>query len=284
MNGFTKLFGTLVTSTIWREDDKTRIVWITMLALADKNGEVGASIPGLAAMANVGVEECQASIERLLGPDKFSRTQDHNGRRIEKIDGGWVILNHGKYRDLGRGIDRTEYLRIKQRESRDRKKRGQAAVSTGVNQDQPISEAEAEAEADYRSEATRPGTLSVDGLLKIWERARSAEFGGLEWTARAGIKTENARTASDFISATVGAAEHVERSMRKFWRSVKDGAIREAKRCARQPALAFACWFSTFPGDVEEFMGAAPAIPEHRDGARSAADSGVWAHMRHEKT
>ena len=42
--GFTKLFNTIVTSTIWQEDDKTRIVWITMLAIADASGIVGASI------------------------------------------------------------------------------------------------------------------------------------------------------------------------------------------------------------------------------------------------
>ncbi len=32
---YTKLFHSIVTSTIWRETDPTRIVWITMLALAE---------------------------------------------------------------------------------------------------------------------------------------------------------------------------------------------------------------------------------------------------------
>src|SRR3990167_4075212 len=46
--GFTKLFAGLVHSTVWREDMHVKVVWITLLALADRNGEVLASIPGLA--------------------------------------------------------------------------------------------------------------------------------------------------------------------------------------------------------------------------------------------
>ena len=187
MNGFTKLFASLVTSTIWREDDKTRIVWVTMLALSDRNGEVGASVPGLAAMANVGVEECRASLEKLLAPDLDSRTEAHEGRRIEKIEGGWVLLNHEKYRELGRGVDRTEYLRIKQRESRARRARGAAAptkptgslTSTSVNHDQPITEAEAEADpekaAGAASDARAPAIPVAVVLARAEEALRTAD-------------------------------------------------------------------------------------------------------------
>ena len=43
MPGYTKLFNSILASTIWRADDKTRIVWITLLAMADKHGIVEAS-------------------------------------------------------------------------------------------------------------------------------------------------------------------------------------------------------------------------------------------------
>lgn len=39
-SGSIKLFGSIVASTIWREDDKTRLVWITLLALSDRDGFV----------------------------------------------------------------------------------------------------------------------------------------------------------------------------------------------------------------------------------------------------
>ena len=48
MSGYSKLFSEICDSTIWREPDHVRIVWITMLAKANKHGEVMASIPGLA--------------------------------------------------------------------------------------------------------------------------------------------------------------------------------------------------------------------------------------------
>lgn len=122
MSGFTKLFSTIVTSSIWSEDDKTRIVWITMLALANREGIVEAAVPGLANAARVSVEDCEAALRRFSEPDKYSRSKAHDGRRIETIDGGWKLLNHSSYREKLSGIDRGEYQRIKQASYRKRKK------------------------------------------------------------------------------------------------------------------------------------------------------------------
>jgi len=97
---YTKLFNSIVTSTIWMESDQARIVWITMLAIADKNGEVQASIPGLARVAGVSVEDCRTAMAKFLSPDLDSRTKDDEGRRIEEIEGGWSLLNYRKYREM----------------------------------------------------------------------------------------------------------------------------------------------------------------------------------------
>ena len=95
MTGYTKLFSSIIASTIWREDKEIiKIVWITMLAMADKNGTVEASVPGLADMARVTVKECEKSLKCLQAPDAYSRTKEHEGRRIEPIDGGWLVLVH----------------------------------------------------------------------------------------------------------------------------------------------------------------------------------------------
>jgi hypothetical protein len=116
--GFTKLFNTIVTSTIWQEDDKTRIVWITMLAIADAFGNVFAAIPGLASVANVSIEAAGKAVANLLAPDEWSRTKDFEGRRIEVIDGGWHILNYGKYRKMMDEEERREYKARWARENR----------------------------------------------------------------------------------------------------------------------------------------------------------------------
>ena len=117
-HGFTKLFSSIVTSTIWEETNPTRIVWITMLAMADREGEVASSIPGLARTANVSLQDCETALRAFLGPDPYSRTKDFEGRRIEVIDGGWKLLNHAKYRDAMRSLDRTEYFRQQKAEKR----------------------------------------------------------------------------------------------------------------------------------------------------------------------
>jgi len=157
MAGYTKLFNSILASTIWRAPDKTRIVWITLLAMADKDGVAEGSVPGLADFARVSLEDCEAALSELMGPDKYSRSSEHDGRRIEAIDGvGWQLLNHGKYRAKMSEDERREYNRIKQGECRDRKKKSagvidsqsQSAVSAHTE-----AEAEAEAEADTEAEA-----------------------------------------------------------------------------------------------------------------------------------
>jgi hypothetical protein len=71
-----------------------------MLAMSDRKGRVWASIPGLANRARVSLEDAEVALNTLSSPDKYSRTPDHEGRRIEPIDGGWVLLNHEKYRSI----------------------------------------------------------------------------------------------------------------------------------------------------------------------------------------
>lgn len=150
MSGFTKLFSSILTSTIWCEPDNVRIVWITMLALADQRGNVDGTVPGLAAMARVPVQATREAIAKLEAPDPDSRTKLWEGRRIATIEGGWQILNHGQYRNTLNSDERREYLRKKQQEHREKVKSLKTnkvvnKTSTNVNKCQPLStEAEAE--------------------------------------------------------------------------------------------------------------------------------------------
>ena len=100
MSGFTKLFSSIIASTIWCESPETKVVWITMLAMADQNGVVNASAPGLAAMAQVGFESVIKALQCFEAPDEYSRSTEFEGRRIQKVDGGWLILNYQKYREI----------------------------------------------------------------------------------------------------------------------------------------------------------------------------------------
>ncbi len=127
--GYTKLFNSILHSTIWSESLETKIVWITMLAMCDKDGAVYAAIPGLARTAGVTVEQTDAAIARFQQPDKYSRTPDFEGRRIEPIKGGWRLLNHAAYRELMNEDDRREYNRLAKQKERDRKRQNESNLS-----------------------------------------------------------------------------------------------------------------------------------------------------------
>lgn len=105
---YAKLFSSITTSTVWSEPATTRVVWVTMMAIADRCGEVHASVPGLARVSNVTLPECEAALATFLAPDPYSRTPDNEGRRIEAIRGGWRLLNHGYYRKKLDAEDRKE--------------------------------------------------------------------------------------------------------------------------------------------------------------------------------
>jgi hypothetical protein len=98
--GFVKLYGTILDSSIWSEDPYTRLVWITMLAMADAEGFVEAAVPGLARRANVPLDACEAALVRLQAPDPYSKSPENEGRRIEALERGWRILNYLAYREL----------------------------------------------------------------------------------------------------------------------------------------------------------------------------------------
>ncbi len=152
--GYTKLFNSIITSTIWTEDDKTRIVWITMLALADKNGEVQGSVPGLARLSGVSVEATETALQKFLSPDKHSRTKDDEGRRIEPIDGGWHLLNHAKYREMASRDEAKTASATRQKRYRDKQKRnGRDASVTGSNG--TVTHSLHIAEADSETEDTK---------------------------------------------------------------------------------------------------------------------------------
>lgn len=109
MSGYTKMFSSIITSTIWQESLATKVMWITMLAMANKNSVVEGSIPGIAHLAGVSLEEANVALEKFMAPDEYSRSSEHEGRRVEKVDGGWKILNRDKYRAKLSEEERKEY-------------------------------------------------------------------------------------------------------------------------------------------------------------------------------
>jgi hypothetical protein len=123
MVGFTKLHAVILDSSIWLAPPETRCVWIAMLAMANRDGVVEASVGGLAHRANVSIEACRLALEAFEGPDPDSR-DGTTGERIEKVPGGWLILNHANYRDLQTREQKLTAERVR----RHREKEGVSAL------------------------------------------------------------------------------------------------------------------------------------------------------------
>jgi len=98
MSGFTKLVPEIIQSSIWNEPSDVRIVWITLLAMKDENGYVQGDARTIARLANVPTESAEEALRVFQAPDEGSKTPDNDGRRIMRLSGGWIVLNHDIYR------------------------------------------------------------------------------------------------------------------------------------------------------------------------------------------
>lgn len=100
-DGYVKILASILDSSIWAEDSDLCKVWITLLAMADRDGYVGASVGGITNRSRtVSREKVQQALELFQQPDEDSRTEDFEGRRIQKVDRGYLILNYKKIRDM----------------------------------------------------------------------------------------------------------------------------------------------------------------------------------------
>lgn len=141
------------------EDKDTRLVWICMMAMADKHGRVYGSIPGIANRARVDLAECESALNKFLAPDAYSRTKDHEGRRIQVIEGGWRLINHGYYRNLQDTESQKAYKAAWAREKRKRD-RDAKGLGVDVNEDKNSNSRQESTEVDDIAKASPYATPS----------------------------------------------------------------------------------------------------------------------------
>lgn len=115
-----KIFKQLWTGSMCGAGIVQQATFIWMIANANRDGLVEVN-PRLLAFQFGDVKESQIdyALRVLAEPDEESRTPDHDGRRIEFVDGfTWRILNYEYYRDLRSAEARREYKREWMREKR----------------------------------------------------------------------------------------------------------------------------------------------------------------------
>lgn len=134
--GYAKVFDTLLDSSIWQEDHPTVRLWITMMLMANRDGEVFAAVPGLAQRARITIEECERALAKFKEPDKYSSSPEYEGRRIEAIPRGWKLLNYLYYREK---MD-AEDVKIKaaKRQADKRRRDAEKAAAKALKKGKPL--------------------------------------------------------------------------------------------------------------------------------------------------
>jgi hypothetical protein len=120
MNRYTPIWDKLTDSSVWDEPYHVRILWITMLALKDRDHVVRCEAYTLRKRANITAKETEDGLKVLSSPDRKRGGQEYGGRRIVKHGEGWEVLNGQVYQALMQRANLREYKRRKQAEYRAR--------------------------------------------------------------------------------------------------------------------------------------------------------------------
>ena len=216
MAGYTKLHATILDSSVWSESMATRIVWITMLAMADQDGVVQASVGGLAHRANVSRAECEEALRVFLSPDPDSR-DGTSGERVEVVPGGWLVLNHANYRDKQTRQQAQTAIRV----ARHRAKIGVTRNDVTLGNDKKLVSASASASASA-SEKQKAGAIErpEDVSQEVWDSwmvVRKSKRAKLTTVAMAAMRREADRAGWTLEAAIRECAERNWQAFKADW-------------------------------------------------------------------
>lgn len=98
-----KIFESIYDGTLV-DDWRALITFQQFIVLCDADGIVDMTPKSISRRTGIPIDHIKAGIEVLEKTDKYSRTPDQNGCRIELIDDhrpwGWHIVNHEKYKKM----------------------------------------------------------------------------------------------------------------------------------------------------------------------------------------
>lgn len=121
---------------------------------------VHASESGIAHAARVDIETAKRALVTFETADADSRTPDNEGKRVEKVEGGYLVLNYRNYRQLRNKSEQRNANRLRVARWRARNKAVECnAPVTDVTLGNAIAYAEAYADTDVHTETS---TLLAD--------------------------------------------------------------------------------------------------------------------------
>lgn len=116
--GFTKLDEDFFDSSLVAEGPIPTAVFVLLLAKVKPDGiaRVAANVVG--GRLGLTPEQTAHAFAVLEGTDPNSRSLEHDGRRIKRVDGGWLILNYQKRRSEGLREAYREYDKERKQKER----------------------------------------------------------------------------------------------------------------------------------------------------------------------
>lgn len=131
---YAKIFKSMFDGTLRGKSDPL-LVFVNLLANADKEGFVDRHFRAISDETGIPIDRVEAAVTQLESPDDDSRTQELQGRRLERIDEhrnwGWRIVNYLKYRKMQDEESRRESQRERQRACRARKSEKSPTANNG---------------------------------------------------------------------------------------------------------------------------------------------------------
>jgi hypothetical protein len=132
VNTWTPLWSPIVDSSLWEENGEVVKVFMTMIATKDSSHICNLDAYKVAKKCNFrlpdgSVDEVKVLdiLKILSSPDKRRKIkQEYDGRRIKAVEGGWLILNGEKYRQMVSDEMRKARLRRAQDTYRKKQKYG----------------------------------------------------------------------------------------------------------------------------------------------------------------
>jgi hypothetical protein len=140
----------VLTSSLWAQGSPAASkLWIYLLLQADpRTGIVQDAAPGIALRCGLPLDVTAHELEWLASPDQHSRTKEHDGRRIEALDGGgYRVFNYLSHQDKDYSTPRVRKWRERQADAKRPETGKRVSTVTGTTNKNTDTETEGRKEA-----------------------------------------------------------------------------------------------------------------------------------------
>jgi hypothetical protein len=171
---------------------KAIVTFQQMIILCNQDGVVDMTPQALAARTSIPLDIIQEGLAVLEAPDKYSRSREHDGRRIERLDDdrpwGWRLINYRKYRLMVSAEEKREADRARIAAKRAAEKAKKSTGSDETRQSQESQKVANVAQAEVEAEAVKEKEDAANAaVVDVWRY-------GVDLLAGVGMTAAQART------------------------------------------------------------------------------------------